>query len=167
MPEIKEPKKDAKKEGDIIAKFEWASPESFDRERNPLWYAVVIIAVMAVAGVLAWQKIWTGVALVGVACIYLLLSKLRTRKVKCMIFDRGIVVDGRSYDFDDFKSFWFVEGEILKVRFQPVNKFGIQVTMPLMNADPDEIREFLLTKLPEENSRGEDAVDMINRILKF
>lgn len=170
MPEKKKDKEPEEKDLSETRKpvFVWKSADFVQYDRSNQWYTTVVLATAAVAALLVWQQIWTGVILVVVAALIMLISsRLKPREVKCAVFTEGIVVDERSYEYGQFKSFWINAGELPKLVFQRVGKIAGVVEIPLQNVDIDQVRLYISKHLPQEDDQGENLVDRINRMLRF
>ena len=148
--------------------FSWKSPDHIVYERSALWYLVVIGAAVVLAGLLVWQSNWTGVALVVVAAFTMIyLSRRKPHEIESAFYEKGFVSENRVYDFTEFKSFWITATDLPKIYFQRTGTFAGQVTVPANDADLGAVEAYLTKHLPEEESRGEDWSDMINRWIKF
>lgn len=148
--------------------FAWKSPDAVVVERGGNWHVIIVVAAAVLAGLLYWQGLLTGVVLVVVAAVILVMtSRLKPREVKCAIFAEGIVVDDKAYEYGEFKSFWLSAGELPKLKLQRTGRIAGQVEMPLSNIDINQIRLYVSKHLPQEDDKGEDLVDYINRILRF
>jgi len=148
--------------------FIWKSPDNIQYKRSYRWYVILLIAAIVLGGLLYWQQIWTGVALVGVATVlFFIMSQIKPKEITMAIYSEGIVVDDKAYKFDQFKSFWINQSQLPKAKLQRIGLMAGQVDLPLQNVDPEQIRLFLSKRLPEEADKGEDLVDTINRIMRF
>lgn len=148
--------------------FSWESPDYVLHPRSAKSYVIVIGAALLISAFMYVQKIWTGLALVLLSMLYILFTgRQKPKNVKCAVYDEGVVVDGKVYAYEDFKSFWTALGDIPKIKLQLVGRFAGQVTMPLDESDIDAVTAFLVNHLPEEEDKGEDLVDVINRMIKF
>ncbi len=148
--------------------FAWKSPDFVQYQRDNRWYVIVCAVAVVLAGLLAWQGIWTGVVLVIVAAvIFIISSRIKPKEIICAVYAEGVVVGGKAYEYGDFKSFWISTGELLKLKLQRTGRIAGQVEMPLQNIDANQIRLYISKHLPEEAEKGEDLVDMVNRILRF
>lgn len=148
--------------------FTWKSKDSVQFERSPLWYLVVC----AIAGLLIFLlyliQQWMGIAVVAVAAvIFIIMSRIKPKEVDCAVFEEGVVVDGKAYQYSEFKSFWVNQAEVPKIKLQKIGRIAGQVDLPLLNIDQEEVRLFLSKHLPEEDDKGEDLTDTVNRLMRF
>jgi len=149
--------------------FFWEAIEFESRTKSPSWFFYVVLAALAVIGIFIWQKQWLGIGVV-VAAVAALWSQAGTKgkKKNYAIYDQGVTIDNRVYTFDQFKSFWiFPHQERLVIRFEQLHRFSLPIEMPIEGENPDQIRLLLAKHLPEEEGKGEDVLDMINRWIRF
>ena len=148
--------------------FSWQSPEFVRYKKDNKWLVYFISVALVLSVVLGFMHIWSGVVLVVVAAIvFITLSEVHPKAISSAVYAEGLVIDGKVYNYEQIKSFWISHGDLPKVRFQLVGRFAGIVTMPLGEEDPEQIRLFLAKHLPEEEDRGEDMTDIINRIIRF
>jgi len=148
--------------------FSWQSPEFVRYKKDNKWLVYLIMIALILCVVLSFMQIWSGVVLVVVATIvFITLSETKPKTISSSVYSQGFVIDSKVYDYEQIKSFWISFSDLPKARFQIVGRFGGIITMPLGEEDPEQVRLFLSKHLPEEEDRGEDLSDTINRILRF
>ena len=148
--------------------FSWQSPEFIRYERDHRWPIAIVGVALILATIFGFQGQWSGVALVvAAALIFIFLAGSKPKNIKCAVYPEGIVVDDKVYEYSQFKSFWVVLGDITKIRLQFTGRFAGQVSMPMKDEDPEQIRLFLGKHLQENEEQREDTTDIINRILRF
>jgi len=148
--------------------FSWESPDFVLHTRSSKSYLIIVGGALLISGFMYSQQIWTGLALVLLSALYILFTgRQKPKNVTCAVYEEGVVVDGKVYAYEEFKSFWTAYGDIPKIKLQLVGRFAGQVSMPIADHDLDIVSKFLLEYLPEEEDKGEDLVDVINRMIKF
>ena len=148
--------------------FSWESPDRVVYSKGVAWYIVVAIITLLLATVLYFQKMLSGMSLVFAAALaFILLSRSKPRIVKCAIYAQGVVIDDRVYKYSDLKSFWITLADIPKVRLQMNGVTAGVLTMPLGKTDPEQVRLYVSRFLPEDDDRGEDFSDTVNRFLRL
>lgn len=148
--------------------FSWQSPEFVRRKKDNRWLVYLIMIAVVLSLILGIMQLWSGMVLVIVATIvFITLSETKPKTINCALYTQGFVIEAKVYDFEQIKSFWINFNDIPKIRFQINGRLGGIITMPLGEEDPEQIRLFLSKHLPEEEDRGEDLTDTINRILRF
>jgi len=124
--------------------------------------AVVLSALMI------WLGVSTGALVVVAAAITLVVTaNIHPRKIHCELYNEGAVADGKTYNFEQCKSFWIAGDSLPKAHLEIVGRFSGEAVLPLGDLDIGEVRAFLKKHLPEDEGRGEDIVDRINRIIRF
>ena len=149
--------------------FFWEAVEFESHEKSRGWFAYLIIAAVILAAAFIYLKLWLAVAVV-VAATFALGSQAHSsgKKKNYAIYNQGVTIDNRVYTFDQFKSFWiFPYQDRVVIRFEQLRRFSLPVEMPIETENPDQIRLFLAKHLPEEEEKGEDVMDTINRWIKF
>jgi len=148
--------------------FSWQSPEFVKYKKDNKWLVYFIMIAIILSVILGFMHIWSGVVLVVVAAIvFISLSEVHPKTISSALYAGGLVVDGKVYNYDQIKSFWISHSDLPKARFQQNGRFAGLITMPLGEEDIEQIRLFLSKYLPEEEDRGEDISDTINRLLRF
>lgn len=147
----------------------WVSPDSVRMERDNRYTIGFYIVGILVLVLLSIQKMWTGTILVAVGLVmYSVMSQQKPKDIECKVHAEGVVVDGKVYRYEQFKSFWISNGAVPKIKLQLQGFFAGQVEMPILEADEvDKILETISSQLPQENDKGEDIVDTVNRLLRF
>ena len=98
----------------------------------------------------------------------LLYAIRKPRDIKVTLSGRGIEVDNNLYTYDSIDSFWifYEPPEIKELSLKSKKTFSIYQKIPIGDADPNKIRNFLLKLLKEEHQE-ESLTDTIMRFLKF
>jgi len=148
--------------------FLWEAPEFHVFEKGGNWTVIIFLVAIAMIGTFIWLKNWTGIALV-IAGVAALVSQgfIKPKPIRCAIFDGGIVINDKPYNFSELKSFWMFDMPMLVVRFEKASRFSMPLTMPLGKMNAEQVRLYLAKKLPEHEERGEDLSDRISRWLRF
>jgi len=148
--------------------FSWEAQEFAVYDKGNTWSLYIVIGAVVLIGIFVWQKNWTGVALaVAAAAAMISQGHSKPKPVKCAIFQGGVVLNDKPYNFADLKAFWLVDGDHPMVRLEKASRFTMPVNLPIGKTNPEQIRLYLAKRLPEHEDRGEDAADRISRWLKF
>jgi hypothetical protein len=147
--------------------FTWVAPEFVRYKKTAKWFVAVFLVGIVLGFIFAKQGQWSGVALVVTAIlVFTTLSGAKPKKISSALYQDGVVTDEKAYGFTLFKSFWIESGDLPKAKLQLLGRLAGQVSLPILDVDPEQIRLFLGKHLPEEE-RGPDLVDQINRIMRF
>lgn len=170
MADEKVPAQTQTKKVDVSSKpiFSWQSPEFVRYSRDKKWFFFAVLITIVLAGVFILLKQWSSVVLVAVAgSVFIALSNAHPKNIICALYNEGVVVDGKVYDFSQFKSFWLSgNADLPKISLQQTGRFGGHINMPTKDQDFEQIRLFLAKHLPEEQPK-EDLSDIISRTLKL
>ena len=156
-----------KKEYDSIKPlFAWDSLEFSKADRGKRWYTVVISAALILAIVLFLIGSRSGALLAVIASLFFIYVNSKPKSVGCVLYQDGIVVDGKVYHFGDFMSFSVDQDKDLpRLRLRVAGRFGGFVILPLGNTDPGQIYQEVSKHLPEVNDRSTNIIDLINKYL--
>jgi len=137
--------------------FFWQAVEFESHQKGKGWFTYVVLIAIALIGMV-------------VAATAALYSQAYTsgKKKNYAIYDQGVTVDSKVFTFDQFKSFWiFLSQNRPVIRLEQLRRFSLPVEMPVLEENPEQIRLFLAKHLPEQEEKGEDITDVINRWIKF
>lgn len=149
--------------------FYWQATEFESHEKGRGWSAYVIIIAIILVAAFIWQKLYlaAGVSVAAVLAIYSQAHSFGKKK-NYAIYNQGVTINDRIYAFDQFKSFWvFPYQKRIIVRFEQVKRFSLPLEMPIEEENAEQVRLFLSKHLPEQEEKGEDITDTINRWIKF
>ncbi|MCX6812324.1 MAG: hypothetical protein NTW79_01725 [Candidatus Berkelbacteria bacterium] len=149
--------------------FYWQATEFESHQKSRGWSAYVIIAAIILIAAFIWQKLYLagGVTIAAVLAIY---SQAHSsgKKKNYAIYNQGVTINEKIFAFDQFKSFWiFPYQERIIVRFEQVKRLSLPLEMPIEEENAEQVRLFLSKHLPEQEEKGEDITDTINRWIKF
>ncbi len=149
--------------------FGWSAAEFSQYKKKTNWYLIIGFSAVILIIIFVWMKNYTAAGVVFAAGLALSAqANVKPKKIKCEIYPSGVVVGEKAYPFDSLKSFWVIFGESRMVRLQPQGRLSASINMPISkNEDPEQIRLFLAKHLPEDEDRGEDIADTIQRWFKF
>lgn len=153
--------------GDAI---QWSASEFVHHEKSSKWYIVLgfVTAVVAAVIFMLTRDIITTGAIVMVAIAFGLVAARRPRTLQYEINEYGVVIAGKQYPFELFKSFSVIDEDqdSSAITLLPVKRFMPLVNMYYPLDQEDAIVEVLAEYLPYEH-RESDAVDNIMRRLRF
>lgn len=148
----------------------WIAPEYLRLERGiftKLFYALVL-ATTAVFGIL--YDSWTfSLAILVFAFVYYIIHLEHPKNVEVKISNIGIKAGNRQYPYGRIKGFWIVYEppylQTLNIRVE--GDILYDITIQLNGQDPAEVREYLLSKIPEFEGKGESPLDALLRFFKI
>jgi hypothetical protein len=153
--------------GDTV---QWSASEFVHHEKSSNWYLLLILAtiVVAVGIFLLTRDFITMGAIILVALAFGLVAARKPRTLEYEVNESGILISGKYYPFNLFKSFSVVDEDQASsaITLLPTKRFMPLVTMYYPLDQEDEIVEVLGEYLPYEH-RESDTVDNIMRRLRF
>lgn len=148
--------------------FQWKAAEFAQYKKSGGWYLIVVGAALGLLVVFYFLRNWTAMGVVAAAALALIAqARTKPRSVSVSVYRAGIVVNDRVYPFPALKSFWLIPGEHPTFRLEPTGFFRPSINVPIADEDPEQIRLFLAKFLPEDENRGEDLADIIQRWTRF
>jgi hypothetical protein len=133
--------------------FSWEASEYEYIEKHPRWYwimGVLLLAVIVYA--IVTNSILMAITFVMIGMLGYVYAEREPRLIHMEINPDGVVVDKIMYEYDDLKSFWIfyeVEASFRVLSLHSKKTFLPHVHIPVGDANPILIREFLLNYLPE------------------
>ncbi len=151
-------------------KYSWRSPTFMFFEKSPSWYTTIALIGLAIAlFFIFFLKRYLAAAVTVLSVIVLFrLANFKPKNQEIVVDDSGITVGNKLYDWEKLLGFWFVPtNDGLFLYLKTNQRLLPNVAIPIENKNPEEIRQTLLSYLPELPSRGEEMVDRVSRLLKF
>lgn len=151
--------------------FRWEFQEYERYERGFRWY---LVASLITVGLMVFS-VWSGnylFALVVVlfAVILMIQNMQRPLGVAFMITDLGVVLGDQFYSYNELEKFWVLYNPpLLKtLYFEPKNIVRHRLSVPLNDADPNAVREFLNQFLLEDLTVEEEPLsEKLSRLFKI
>lgn len=150
---------------DVSLFWEGSEYEQYKHDRR--WY---VVASLLLAGIISYA-VFTDSLVMAITFIligvvgYIYLTK-EPRHLEFRIDTEGVWVGNELYSFDDMESFWiFYEPPTLKeLSIQTRGSLLSRVQIPIHDVDPNDIRNTLVTFVPEEKHTP-TLIDTIERVL--
>jgi len=156
-------------QGEVL--MDWEFDEFESPNRGVVWY----LAATIIGGLMLLVAIWThnyifGVIIILVALIYFLYDVHDAPRVGFGITTNGILIGRKFFRYKDLANFWIVyhPGEVEKLFFKPSRLTIAELSIPLEDQDPLQIRELLLQYLPENQEEDDEPLsETVGRIFKL
>lgn len=150
---------------------QWEIPETAQYVRGKTWYLVAgAITLVLIAYALFTANFLFALMMALFAAIIFMSHTRAPLLLKVAITDKGVLINGRLYDYANMKSFWIIHEP-------PVTKdlyldFQSSVRPPLSlhldTQEPEEIRQTLSQYLAEDGEKKEAPLsELIWKILKL
>lgn len=166
-----EKEKNSKQEhhGEVL--LGWSFEEYEKPDRSTRWYFIATL----IGGALLLYSLWTanyifGVVIVLIALVYFLMEVNDAPDVSCEITTSGIKIGRKFLKYKELENFWIVykPGQTHRVFFEPAVFTIGELSAPLGNLDPLQIRELLLQYLPESEEHDDEPLsNQLGRMLKL
>ncbi|VAW13457.1 hypothetical protein MNBD_BACTEROID05-318 [hydrothermal vent metagenome] len=133
-------------------KIAWSVQEYEHKEKSTGWYiALGIIAIsITIASFLLGNTLFSVLILVGTFTLAMYSMK-KPEIMEIELRKQGILISGRIYQYNTLESFWVEEyDKEPKIIIQSEKTLMPYIIIPLGDADPDKVREFLFEYIEEE-----------------
>jgi hypothetical protein len=157
------------RQGELTPLISWKAPEYIYIPKSADWFwavGILTLAFLAVAIIMA--NLLFGIFLIIAGFTIALYGARKPRIVSFSVNARGIQVGRRLYPYEDLESFWiYYEPDHPKeLNLESKKLFMPSLGLPLGNADPNELRQFLIKFLPEKRHEP-SLTEAIARYLGF
>jgi len=148
----------------------WSAYESIDADKGGLWYvALLIIALIFIAGDILWVKEFTfSILVVVMVAVIILYSRRPARLIDYALSgEQGLYIGEKLYHFGEFKAFGLIKDQgqhsILLI---PIKRFAVGVSVYFPEEAGEKIVDILGSRLPMQDLKL-DAIDTIVRKLRL
>lgn len=153
----------------LPAKIKWNAPEYEHHEKNPEWYWTlgIITVALVLAAVILHNFLFAVFAVLAGFSVGLYGTR-RPRIIQCEINSGGVSTGNKNFNYEHIDHFWINYDPPAKKELILESKktFSTHTVLLLGNADPEQIRRYLLQYLKEKKIE-ESLVAVIARVLKF
>ncbi|MDD3861331.1 MAG: hypothetical protein PHP74_00330 [Candidatus Gracilibacteria bacterium] len=152
------------------AVISWEAPEYVAYKKGPVWKITMVLLVAIIAILSLYYNAWSlALVVVVFAIVYKLVNLEHPRNMEIKISEIGIKVGLRKYSYGKIKAFWliyeppFVQTLNLRVDGEWIG----DITIQLGDQDPAQVREYLISKIPEMEGKMESFSDIFVRLFKI
>lgn len=148
--------------------FSWQASEYVHHRKGPGWYAGFIGGLAALSALAIWLHFWLTIgAFVAMGIAIVVYAHRPPRTLLYELTPTGITIDGRQFDFSQFRSFGVLpDEEWHSIDLEPVKRFDPRMTILFDDADFDEIVGHLELHLSRID-RQPDIIERLSRYLRF
>jgi len=155
--------------GEILA--QWDFPEYNQYKKTKAWYVVtgIIFALFLIYSVLTANFLFI-IILILAAIIIFMHSRQSPAKIEFKIYEDGIGLGLKFYDWEEIKKFRIVfqPPEVKRLYFDLKRALTPDLSVPLLDQNPLEIRDVLKKYLDEDlNKTEETIIDRFSHWLKI
>lgn len=153
----------------LPSKIKWSALEYEFHEKNPEWYWAlgIITAALVLAAVILHNFLFAVLVVLAGFSVGLYGTR-RPRMIQHEINSGGVSTGNKSFNYEHIDHFWINYDPPAKKELILESKktFSTHTVILLGNADPEQIRRYLLQYLKEKKIE-ESLVAVIARVLKF
>lgn len=153
----------------LPSKIKWSAPEYEFHEKTPEWYWAlgIITAALVLAAVILHNFLFAVLVVLAGFSVGLYGTR-RPRTILHEINSGGILAGNKNFNYEHIDHFWINYDPPAKKELILESKktFSTHTVILLGNADPEQIRRYLLQYLKEKKIE-ESLVAVIARVLKF
>jgi hypothetical protein len=156
---------DVQEKNDERWSAQWETLESSHKPKTRRWYytAGVIVVLSALDAYLANNTLFAALILVA-GSIVLFSTRTPTPATKYELDWRGITINSETHRFNQFASFWLVEGSKGNILLlSPTKILQQQIIVPLGDTDLYNVQQLLSRHLPEV----EDHIPLSHTITEY
>jgi len=149
----------------------WEFWESEGQKKTVGWYAIIILIFLGLSlSALFFQNYLFLIFLILIFVILAIEWKSPAEKRKIEIFEEGVVVANKFYEWDDLETFWIIyqPPQIKKLYLNPKGTFNLEFSISLEDQDPRKVRNIFKEYVEEDLERkNETLFDSVRRGLKI
>lgn len=153
-----------------MTKISWTAPEYIHYPKSPVWFTTLFVAGFGLSlYFLLRRDFLAGLLFILLVIIIFYFARTKPKLLEIEIQSKGIKLGDLDLSWQQIKSFWIVyEPPAVKtLNFETTAYLNRFLTVQLGEADPVQVREFLLEYLPEDLDKNESLSDKLARRLKF
>lgn len=147
----------------------WSASEFIEHEKSPTWFiGLAGLTVLAVAVIYLATRDWvTSVVIIIAAALFGVTAKRKPRTLQYQVDNVGVVIDGKPFPYDVFKSFSVLaEGAFNSIQLMPLKRFMPPISLYFPPENEEQIVTTLGSYLPHED-RTHDPIDRLMRRVRF
>lgn len=152
-----------------IKPVNWTASEFIDHEKNSSWFMGLAGLTAVAVGIifLITKDLVTAVVIIIAAALFGVTAKRKPRTLEYQIDNVGVVIDGKQFPYDVFKSFSVLaEGAFNSIQLMPLKRFMPPISLYFPPENEQQIVTTLGSYLPHED-RTHDPIDRLMRRVRF
>lgn len=148
----------------------WQAPEFRHYEKNIGWYTTLIaIAILVIGFFIIQQDYFAAITMAIIAALIVFFSRQTPEIVDIELNHTHISFGRLIFPYKHLKSFWIVDNQNHKtLNIETTTYINNLIVLELEDMEPEEIRSFLISYLPEHPERVKETfTQKIMHKLKF
>jgi len=154
---------------ELTASVSWEASEYLHHEKDFVWMTLLIAVTffLAVVTYFLIEDVFSVAVIVLMAVAMAVYGYRKPRTLTYQINSEGVIVSGRLYEYDKFRSFSIIdEGAVKSILLEPLKRFMPPMSIYYAPDDEDKISEVLSAYLPYRK-RELAFVDRLFKKLRF
>jgi hypothetical protein len=151
--------------------FSWLFKEYEQYVRSKRWYLVALVVCVALVVYALFSANYLFALVIILFGIVMYLHEMQPpMDVYFGITETGVILGKKFYKFSELEGFWVIYNppEVKNLYFRLKNVVKFRVKIPLLDFDPNPIRDYMKRFLIEEAEQEEEPLsDRLARILKI
>lgn len=152
-----------------IKPVKWSASEFIEHEKNSTWF--MGLAGLTIASVviifLITEDLVTSAVIIIAAALFGVTAKRKPRTLQYQIDNVGVIIDGKPFPYDVFKSFSVLaEGAFNSIQLMPLKRFMPPISLYFPPENEEQIITTLGSYLPHED-RTHDPIERLMRRVRF
>jgi hypothetical protein len=147
----------------------WEAPEFIEHNHGAGWYAALVVCTVALAALvyLIARDIIATVIMVIVGVIVGVFAGQKPGQAKYEVNDQGLTINGKTYNYGDYKSFAVIdEGNLSSINLFPLKRFMPPLSAYFDPKDKKKITDTIGNYLPYEE-RKLDSIERLSRRVRL
>lgn len=150
---------------------EWSAQEFIEHDKNGKWYVTLAVGSVVISLLLyvITREFMSVIVTLLLAVAMAIYGSAKPKTVNYVINPNGISVDGKMYNFSEFKSFSIIEwspSSVPYIQLIPQKRFMIPLSIFVDPAHSKDIAEMIGTFVPYDQ-RQPDFVDKLSNRFRF
>lgn len=148
----------------------WEAPEYIEHHHGPVWYLALIVVTVGLAAAiyfLSTRDLFAAIIVLVLGVIVGAFAAHKPANIKYEISAAGLNINGKTYNYGDYKSFSIIrEGQLSSVNLLPLKRLSPPLAAYYDPAQEKKIITALGEHLPYD-SRQLDTIDRLARRLRL
>ena len=149
----------------------WETPEYIHHDKDKRWYIIAgsVVLFFVLFGIFT-GSLSMAIAFLLLAGVYYIMQQQKPKQVHVIISEMGIHFGHRYYPYNLIESFWILyhPPQVTTLNIRLVKGVDRNISIELgEEVNPGDLRDYLLTQIPELEGKEESFTDALVRRLKL
>jgi len=160
---------DEQNKSDSFEPIAWESAQFEAIKKDWRWYSIAAVVVILLLVYAVYAKQWLfGVLIIALLAAIFIVDRVKPKMLNCRIDATGVTINERAFPYDQLKLFWFHQaGNKLYLNLLSTSRTIPTISLTIPADHQSKIRTALIKFLPESDTKKDDFVDRLGRILRI